>query len=157
MIPDWNVIISLLAALSPILLALLGGIGYLYKHEKQRRESAENQLSERKHKAYITLLEIFFDMMKATKSDKNPNEESIIDRMMDANKELILYGSDDVVWIYQKWLNNARQGSVNLGFFGELIVAIRRDMGYLKTKIQSEEVLRQFIIDYDDAKAKGKI
>ena len=99
--PDWNAIISLLAVLAPIFLALLGGIGWLYRHEKERRESAESQLSERKHKAYITLLEIFFDMMKATKSGKNLNEKSVIDRMMDANKELILYGSDDVVRIYR--------------------------------------------------------
>ncbi len=57
----------------------------------------------------------------------------MLDRMMDANKELILYGSDDVVRIHQKWMNDARQGSAKLDFFGELIVAIRRDMGHLKT------------------------
>ena len=52
---------------------------------------------------------------------------------------------------------DARKGNAKLDRFGELIVAIRRDMGHLKTNIKSDEVLRQFIIDYDDAKAKGKI
>lgn len=155
--PDWNAITSLLAVLAPIFLALLGGIGWLYKHEKERRESAESQLSEHKYGAYIALLEIFFDMMKITKSGKDINEKSMLNRMIDANKELILYGSDDVIKIYQKWMSDARKGAVKLDPFGELIIAIRRDMGHLKTKINADDVLRHFIIDYDEAKANGKI
>ncbi len=59
--PDWNVIISLLAALAPIFLGLLGGIGWLYKHEKERRESAESPIIEfLQQKAYIALLRNLF-------------------------------------------------------------------------------------------------
>jgi len=155
--PDWSTIISVLAALSPILLAILGGIGWLYRHEKERREAVERQLSEHKYKAYMTLLDIFFDMMKATKAGKTIDQTDLIDRMFDANKDLILYGSDDVVNTYQKWLGNARKEKVKLGQFGEIVISIRRDMGNPKTKITSEEVLRQFIVDYEDAKAKGLI
>jgi|GEM_PF-4214214 len=43
-----------------------------------------------------------------------------------------------------------------MGRFGELIVAIRRDMGNRKTKISSDDVLRQLIIDYDQAKERGE-
>lgn len=57
--PDLNTIISVLAALSPILLVILGGIGWLYRHEKERREAVERQLSEHKYKAYIIPYWIF--------------------------------------------------------------------------------------------------
>jgi hypothetical protein len=138
-------------------LALAGGIAWLYKHERERRETAERQISEHKHKAYIALLEVFFDMIKASKTGKVVNDKRLLDRMIDANKELILYGSDDVVRIYQKWIGDTRRGNASLDQFGELIVAIRRDMGHATTKIRSEEVLRQFITDYDEAKAKGTL
>ncbi len=155
--PDLNIIISVLAALSPILLVILGGIGWLYRHEKERREAVERQLSEHKYKTYITLLDIFFDVMKATKAGKTIDQIDLVDRMFDTNKNLILYGSDNVVNTYQKWLGSAREGKVKLGQFGEIIISIRQDMGNPKTKITSEEVLRQFIVDYEDAKAKGLI
>lgn len=156
---DWNTIVSVLAALSPILLAILGGVSWLYRHEKERREAVEIQLSEHKYKAYITLLGIFFDLMKKTKLGEIANQKDLNDRMFDANKDLILYGSDDVVIAYQKWLGSARKEELEpiqfLEQFGKIIISIRKDMGNPKTKITSEEVLRQFITDYDDEKAKG--
>lgn len=37
--------------------------------------------------------------------------------------------------------------------FGDLIVAIRRDIGYAKTKLTRDDVLRVILIDYDQMKA----
>jgi len=159
--PDWNTIVSVLAVLSPFLLILLSGVGWLYKHEKEHREAIEHQLSEHKYKAYITLLDIFFKAMKAIHTGNTINQNDLIDRMFDANKDLIIYGSDDVVNTYQKWLSSVRdsvrEGKINereqqlekLEKFGEIVISIRRDMGNPKTNITSEKVLRQFITDYD--------
>jgi len=154
---DWNTIIWVLAALSPILVAIIAGIGWLYRHEKERREAVERQLSEHKYKAYITLLGIFFGAMKDTKAGKTIDQSDLVNRMFDANKDLILYGSDDVVNTYHKWILMTRAGKINFGQFGEIIISIRRDMGNPKTKVTSEAVLRQFFVDYEDAKAKGLI
>lgn len=57
--------------------------------------------------------------------------------------------------LYHEWLNRSRQGVVDMEQFGDLIVAIRRDMGHSKTRITSEHVLRQLITDYDKMKAQG--
>ena len=159
--PDWSTIIWFLAALSPILLTISAGIGWLYRHEKERREAVERQLSEHKYKAYITLLDIFFDTMKAIHTGNAINQNDLIDRMFDANKDLIIYGSDDVVNTYQKWQSSirdsVREGKINeleqqlekLEKFGELVISIRGDMGNPNTNITSEKVLRQLITDYD--------
>lgn len=152
---DWNVIKSILATLSPILLMILGGIGWLYKHEKERREAVERQLSEHKYRAYITLLEIFFDIIKTVKTSKNLIDNKLIARMFDANKDLLLYGSDDVIKTYHTWLGSARNGQIKFDQFANIIISIRRDMGNQKTEITADQVLRQFIVDYDDAKSKG--
>ncbi len=77
--------------------------------------------------------------------------------MQELSKDLIIYGSDDVIRAFQKWVETGRRGEVSVRQFGKLVVAIRKDMGNKRTKITYEEVLRQFINDYDDAKAKGLI
>lgn len=156
---DLSKIGSILNALSPILVvilgAVLGAVGWLYKHEKERRQAAERQLSEHKYGAYITLLEIFFDIMKSISAGRRIDQQELIDRMFDANKELILFGSDDVVKAYQTWIRTSREATKNLAQFGHIIISIRKDMGNRRTKITSEGVLRQLILNYDDAKAKG--
>lgn len=155
---DAGTVISIFAALSPIFLALLAGLGWLYRHERERREEIERQLSEEKYKAYIALIETFFGMLKAQAlGRKPPAQTDLIERMFDANQQLILYGSDDVVRIYQTFLHEARNQVVDMQRFGELIVAIRRDMGNAATKITSEDVLRQLITDFDQAKERGEL
>lgn len=109
--PDWNTIISVFAALSPFLLAILGGIGWLYRREKERREAVERQLSERKYNAYITLLDIFFGILKDTKAGKSQiMDQDLTNRMIDASRDLLIYGSDDVVNTFHEWLKSARGG-----------------------------------------------
>lgn len=146
---------TVLTALTPVLVVLLGGVGWLYRYERERRAAAERQVSERKYQAYIALLNIFFDLLKAQRKHQNIDGEDLVDRMFDANKELALYASDDVLQLYLDWLNRSRTGEVDINQFGELVVAIRRDMGYAKTKITSDDVLRQLILDYDQVKARG--
>ena len=156
MVAESTVLLSILALLAPALAATVALLGVLYRWERERRLGIERQLSEHKSRAYITLMEIFFDLMKGVRAGKPIPEKKLIGRMIDANKELVLYGSDEVVQIYQDWLEKSRKGEqlAGLTWFGDLIIAIRRDMGHSKTKITSDDVLRQFITDYDEAKLK---
>lgn len=152
-----NDFITALAIASPFLLAALAGSGWLYRHERERRAAVERQVSERKYAAYTTLLDIFFTMMKGMKGAKGLTEKELTDRMIDANKDLMLFASDPVLRLYHEFLRNSREGVVDMEQFGEIIVAIRRDMGNAKTKVTAENVLRQIITDYDAAKAGGDL
>ena len=58
---------QLTAVLAPMLIVLLAGSGWLIRHERERREAVESQLSEKKYTCYTTLLDIFFDVLKAGK------------------------------------------------------------------------------------------
>lgn len=86
-----NTALTILTALTPALVVLLGGVGWLYKHERERRTAAEHQVSELKYRAYVALLTIFFDMMKAMRQNKQPRQQELVDKMWDANKDLMLY------------------------------------------------------------------
>jgi predicted DNA-binding ribbon-helix-helix protein len=148
-------LLAILTVATPFLLLVLGGVGWLYRHERERRAAAEQQVSERKYQAYLALLNIFFDQFKAIRHKKQLPMGQLVDRMVDANKELMLYASDDVLSLYQDWLEQSRRGVVDMEQFGQLIVEIRRDMGHPKTGISSDDVLRQVITDYDQVKAQG--
>jgi predicted DNA-binding ribbon-helix-helix protein len=148
-------LLDILRVLTPILVFLLGGVGWLYKHEREKRLAAEQQVSERKYKAYVALLDIFFDQFKAMRHNRQLPMDELVDRMADANRDLMLYASDGVLSLYNHWLDESRRGVVDMEQFGELIVAIRRDMGHPKTRIKAEEVLRQMLTDYDKMKAQG--
>lgn len=69
---DSGTIVAILAALSPVFLAFLGGIGWLYRHERERRIEIERQLSQEKYKAYIALIDLFFGMLKAQALGEDP-------------------------------------------------------------------------------------
>jgi hypothetical protein len=152
-----NVFVNVWAALSPLVVLALAGVGWLYRHERERRENVELQVSERKHQAYLSVLNIYFDLMKPENRGKQPDTRLVTNMMFDANKELILFGSDEVVTLYLNWFQELRQGSLNLERLGELVVAIRRDMGHPRTDLTAETVLRHLITDYDEAKAKGEL
>ena len=149
--------LPLLGTLTPILLALLGGVGWLYRHERERRAAIERQLSKDKYNTYIELINIFFDVFKGVKRDDQPNGEELMERMIDANKELVIYGSDDVVKTYFEWLSTARNGTMDMELFGEVIIAIRRDMGNPDTSVTSHNFLRMILTDFDEMRAKGQL
>ena len=158
--PAW---VEVLAALSPFLLLVLGGVGWLYRHERERRSAVERQLSEQKYRVYIELLNMFYDQFEAARHGKAvAANEKLVTRMMNANRELIIYGSDDVARTYFEWLEVSKRAveageNASLRGFGEVVVAIRRDMGNRKTKLTADDVLRQLITDYDEVKAQGLV
>lgn len=155
--PPWDTIVPILAAISPLLLALLGAMGWLYKHERERRGAAERQVSERKYNAYIKLLDIFFDGLKEIRTGQRKPERKRMEQMLDANKDIILFGSDDVFRIYSSWLLEVRTGVNDMEKFGDLIVAVRHDMGHPRSRITGDDILRHLITDYDRIKKEGTL
>jgi len=137
-----------------LLLALLAGLGYLYKTELERRLAVERQLSDRKYDVYVTLMNTYLDVMKAGRTNKPLDQEDLTDRMNNIAKELILYGSDEVYKEYLAWTEIGRGGMVSVKQLGKIVAAIRKDMNP-RSKVTDEEVLRLFINDFDDAKEKG--
>jgi hypothetical protein len=141
---DWNA----------LLLLLIAGLGYLYMSEWERRQTVERQLSDRKYEVYVTLMNIYYDVLKASRTNTLIDQEDLTDHMNNVGKELILYGSDEVYKAYLGWTETGRGGTVSIKQFGKVLAAIRKDMNP-RTRVTYEEVLRLFINDFDDAKGKG--
>lgn len=141
----------------PILLLILGGIGWLYRHEKERRLQIEKQLSDRKYEVYIKLLTVFFDILKQVKKGQPTNALKLIDKMLDIKKELIIFGNDNVLFAFFKWEKDS-QTRGNLKALAELIIEVRRDMGNPKTEVTTQHFLKSLVLteqDFNELKEQG--
>ncbi|ERJ57151.1 hypothetical protein [Sphingobacterium paucimobilis] len=135
----------------PVLLILLAGIGWLYRHEKERRLEIEKQLSDKKYDVYIRLLTVFFDLLKQVKKGQPTNSAKLIDKMLDIKKEIIIFGNDEVLFAFFKWERDS-QTKRNLKALAELIIEIRRDMGNNKTSVTTKDFLKSLVSTDEDFK-----
>jgi len=132
----------------PILLVLLGGIGWLYKHEKEKRLEVEKQLSVKKYDVYVRLLTVFFNILKQVKKGQSTNVDKLVDTMIEIKKDIIIFGSDEVLNNFFNWEKKS-QSKESFKALSELVISIRRDMGNPKTKITSNDFLKSLVQDED--------
>lgn len=135
----------------PILLLVLGGIGWLYRHEKERRLQIEKQLSDKKYNVYTNLLTVFFDILKQVKKKQSTNSLKLTDKMIDIKKELLIFGNDRVLFAFFNWEKES-QTKGNFKALAELIIEVRKDMGNPKTTISSKDFILSLVTNETELK-----
>lgn len=130
---------EVLEILSIILSALLIVLGWMYSRRTEELKIMRSQLSERKHKAYADLIATFYSAFKDTKNQKQTDMKATMSKMMDAKRDIFMYGSDEVFRAFNKWLENASQ-PWQFDDFLNFILSIRKDICG-KTKLTADDVL----------------
>ena len=136
-----------------LLTGILGGISWLIKSESDKKRELERLSYESRRQAYDRLLQPFLNAMISIRSGQQINQDELNASMIEAGTKLFIYGSDEVC----KEFNNFRRVSQDpeqnvykiLASYGRLLLAIRKDAGYPDTEMTVEEILRSFIVDYD--------
>ncbi|MEH6306186.1 hypothetical protein RYH73_11065 [Olivibacter sp. CPCC 100613] len=72
----------------PIILALFAGVGWLYRHEKERRLLVERQLSEKKYQVYIKFVNLFFELYENQKFKKSMSEQEMFKTMIEMRRDM---------------------------------------------------------------------
>ena len=143
---DW--IYKFLSVLLPIICTILGWI--IYK-KTERIKIMENQLSDKKYKAYADVVSVFFGILKDTKSDKQVANKSIMDKMIDSKKDIFMYGSDVVFHAFNSFLTKSSRVSSNqkevMEAFLSFMLTIRQDMCGKKSKLSVRDILINLIQD----------
>ncbi|MCI6213114.1 hypothetical protein [Bacteroides heparinolyticus] len=78
---DW--IYKFLSVLLPVICTILGWVIY---RKTEQIKIMENQLSDKKYKAYADVVSVFFGILKDTKNDKRVANKSIMDKMIDPKR-----------------------------------------------------------------------
>ena len=142
---DMNVILGLISIVVTLMCAYLGA---LLHRKTERIKIMEGQLSEKRYSAYAKLYDFFYEMFKNTKDDRNVNNKDMRNKLLDAKKELIMYGTDEVVFALNNYLSSLTDASTykQLDSFLDVMLLIRKDMCG-KTKINRDAILLNIMQD----------
>ena len=142
---DVNVILGFISIVVTLLCAYLGA---LLHRKTERIKIMEGQLSEKRYSAYAKLYDFFYDMLKNSKDNKTINNREMRNRLLEAKKELIMYGTDEVVFALNSYLSSLTEEDIykQVDSFLDVMVLIRKDMCG-ETKINRDAILLNIMQD----------
>ena len=142
---DVNVILGFISIVVTLLCAYLGA---LLHRKTERIKIMEGQLSEKRYSAYAKIYDFFYDMFKNSKDNKTINNREMRNRLLEAKKELIMYGTDEVVFALNSYLSSLTEEDIykQLDSFLDVMVLIRKDMCG-ETKINRDAILLNIMQD----------
>ena len=144
--------------LLPIILTLFAGVGWLYKHEKEKRLQVERQLSEKKYHVYTKFIDLYFKIFENIKTNKKIPEAEMLRTLLEIKKELLIYGSDSVVLKFFAWEEFSITGKNSLVPVTDIIIEMRKDMVSPNTKVNTNNFLKSIVRDkkeYEELKNEG--
>ena len=141
---------EVLERLYVVLSALLIVLGWMYTRRTEELKIMRSQLSERKHKAYADLVATFYSAFKDTKNHEQTDMKAAMSKMIDAKRDIFMYGSDEVFRAFNKWLESASQ-PWQFDEFLKFILSIRKDICG-KTKLTADDVLLNLTQDKEELK-----
>ena len=142
---DMNVILGFISIVVTLLCAYLGA---LLHRKTERIKIMEGQLSEKRYSAYEKLYDFFYDMFKNAKDNKPVNNREMRNRLLEAKKELIMYGTDEIVFALNSYLSSLTEENIykQVDSFLDVMLLARKDMCG-ETKINRDEILLNIMQD----------
>ena len=171
--PTWITYLTTFGSVAtPILVAVLGGIGWKLRTQVERRLELEKKLRDDRIEIYNDILEPFITLLmsdaawKADPRNKNKDKNELAIRAalsLDYRRQafrLALLGSDGVVKAYndlmQSFFQEEAADASNvpvekvkhmLALIGHLLLEIRRSMGNEATELDKWSMIEWFITD----------
>ncbi|MEG4294135.1 hypothetical protein Q5692_35525 [Microcoleus sp. C2C3] len=113
-----------------------------------------NEQKPKKIEIYDKVINLFFDSIFAQKLGQEPkSEEELIKSIHDMTPDLILWASDDVLNLYIKFrqmANKQDSSTTPILLFGQMLLAMRKDLGHQNNQINEESILGTFVNDVEN-------
>ena len=95
--------------------------------------------------------DFFYELLKNTKDKNNSNNDKMKNKLIDAKKELIMYGTDDVIYALNDYLTSLTTDGIGsqLDKFLNVMLLIRKDMCG-ETKISRDDIMLNIIQDKEE-------
>lgn len=140
---------------------LATGLGFVIKEQREKIKKIQDQLSDKKYTLYHEIISIFFDILSIQKELKTEKEVDAVARLLEVKKDMIFYSLDNVLRKFLEWNRSLSDTSNRLKQFDnflDLFVLIRKDMGYQKTIVTKDDILRLIMVsDKDFLEIKNRI
>jgi hypothetical protein len=135
---------------------LIAFVGALITVSGNFQIQIRNEQKPKKVEIYDKVINFFFNSILASKLGQKPKtEEELIQGFADMTPDLILWGSDEVLSLYIKFrqiTNNNTQGSSSnpILLFGQMLLAMRKDLGHQNKQIDEVSILGTFVNDVEN-------
>jgi hypothetical protein len=154
----------IVAALPGIITAYFGTRFYTRQAKADLQKEFENKLNERKWKTYTDFAEMVRYMIEAAKNSQNTRVmDDFGSKLMGFAGSLWIVGSDEVIRAFNDWRKiqqgvngkapDPKEGLIKLF---DIIVAMRRDLGYTGSQTNARDLLATFINDMHTAFPQDK-
>ena len=137
----FTIIISFLGLLSTALY-------FVIKRKDEELNRIRQKVSDKKHDTYSETIEIYFELLKENKGLKTVDNDQLKQRYIDIKKNILLFASDQVIFKFFDF--EKCTDYLKVYKYCELIVAMRKDMGNDKTKLNAKAMLRTLITDEEE-------
>lgn len=135
-----DVLIAILSVSVPAIVAV-ASIIIAWQTEKLR--TMREQLSEKKCIAYADAVEMFYSILKASKTNTTMINDSMMQKMLNVKRDIFMYGSDKVFKAFNKWLLSINESDDKSQFaaFLDFTLEMRKDMNNGKTRLTKRDIL----------------
>ena len=144
-----SVTASIIAGIVGVILLILGKL-------IESRMLIRKEHREKKAPVYECLITFVLKMLLDSQKGLPLNEEDLENFMTDTIQKLTVWGSDEVVIAFLRWMRHIRNGSAQtskpheaLYLVEELVFAIRQDLGHANRNLAKKDLLSMFIHDID--------
>ncbi len=133
---------------------LIASLGALITVAGNFNIQIRNEQKPKKVEIYEKVINLFFDSIFAQKLGQEPKtEEELVKSIHDMTPDLILWASDDVLNLYIKFrqiANNQDSSTTPILLFGQMLLAMRKDLGHQNNQINQESILGTFVNDVEN-------
>jgi len=142
---------------------IAAGFGFIVNKAYESNKESKEKIFEKKREAYLNLLRPWRDIfLNIIDKDNNFHEltKQEINKAREAAFDAMLYASDEVVKKYAAFrtidYTKMTEPSLIVYYFGNLVLCIRKDLGYSDTKVDEFDFMITFLNLTEDEKLKYK-
>lgn len=147
-----TILSSLFSILAGIIAAFVSSTFYAQRTKTDLQKEYDTKFNDRKWEAYTHFAQIVSDILLAVKQGKSDELEKFVAQLYEFTRQLWIVGSKDVVEAFIEWRrygqSEDRDSKEYLIQLGNIIIAMRKDLGYSTDNIKSAEILATIIDDF---------
>lgn len=129
---------------------LTGIIAPLIAKQYENKQNLKKEHRERKIPFYEKFISFLFQLLlhKQLKIEELTPDEAV-KNIVEFSQQVLIWGSDEVIALWPKLKNQTGQTADTASVLGEMLLAIRKDLGHSNKGLDRKSVLRIFINDID--------
>ena len=151
---DTVLVIALISGAITILGLVVNSIISIAIKASEHRNKVKIELRAKMEQPYSEFVNLIFDLMIATKTDKPMSDKEIMERIIRFSKQVTLYGSNKVVKRWAKYRISLGKLTLttaeSLTQLEDILFAIREDLGMKKRGMKKGNLLSLFINDAEE-------